>query len=107
MQIMQDVFKALADESRRHLLDKLRHKDGLTLNQLCEELDMSRQAVSKHLAILEQADLIICLQQGRNKHHYLNAIPLQEIVDRWVGEYRQVQSHALIQLKNELENEND
>lgn len=100
---MNDVFKALADESRRHLLDKLRNHDGLTLNQLCEELDISRQAVSKHLAILEKANLVVCMQQGRHKHHYLNAVPLQQIVDRWVGGFRQVQTQTLLQLKNELE----
>lgn len=100
---MNDIFKALADESRRHLLDKLRQQDGLDLNQLCVELNMSRQAVSKHLTILEQANLIICQQHGRHKHHYLNAVPLQEIVDRWVGEFRQVQTRALTQLKHDLE----
>ncbi len=105
MVFMQDVFKALADESRRHLLDKLRHEDGLTLNQLCEELLMSRQAVSKHLLILEQANLVIAMQKGRKKHHFLNPVPLLEVVDRWVGEFRQVQTRALLQLKQNLEKE--
>ena len=85
---MQDIFKALADESRRHLLDKLRLEDGLTLNQLCEELNMSRQAVSKHLLILEQANLVIAMQEGRKKHHFLNPVPLQQVVDRWVSASR-------------------
>jgi predicted transcriptional regulator len=100
---MNDVFKALADENRRHLLDMLRERDGQTLNELCGELAMSRQAVSKHLRILEQAGLVNCLQTGRNKHHYLNPIPLQEIVDRWLSEFRQSQAQALTQLKKNLE----
>ncbi len=104
---MKDVFKALADESRRHLLDELRKKDGLTLNQLCEGLNISRQAVSKHLRILEEANLVICMQQGRNKHHYLNAVPLQQIVDRWVGGFKQAESRALLQLKKDLETRNE
>jgi predicted transcriptional regulator len=102
-----DVFKALADESRRHLLDKLRARDGLTLSELCSELDMSRQAVSKHLAILEQANLVVCVQRGRNKHHYLNPIPLQDIVDRWVAPYRRRQAKALTWLKRELEKKDE
>jgi DNA-binding transcriptional ArsR family regulator len=104
---MQDIFKALADQSRRHLLDKLRQENGLTLGQLCEELNMSRQAVSKHLVILEQANLVIAIQKGRKKHHFLNAVPLQQVVDRWVGEFRQVQTQALLQLKQDLEKENE
>jgi len=100
---MNDVFKALADENRRHLLDMLRKRDGLSLNELSSELEMSRQAVSKHLNILEQANLITCLQTGRNKHHFLNAVPLQEIVDRWVSKFRQNQTQALTNLKKSLE----
>ena len=100
---MDNVFKALADESRRHLLDKLRKDDGLTVTQLCEEMNISRQAVSKHLAILEQANLVVSLKEGRSKHHYLNAVPLQEVVDRWVGEFRQIQTRRLTQLKKKLE----
>ena len=100
---MDIVFKALADGSRRHLLDKLRRQDGLTLTQLCDELNMSRQAVSKHLIMLENANLVISVQKGRLKHHYLNAVPIQQIIDRWVGQFRQVQTSALTQLKNDLE----
>jgi DNA-binding transcriptional ArsR family regulator len=100
---MSDIFKALADESRRSLLDTLRTKDGLTLGQLCEGLEMSRQAVSKHLAILEQASLVVVMPSGRSKRHYLNAVPLQEIVDRWVSGFRQEQSGTLTRLKNKLE----
>ena len=100
---MDIVFKALADKSRRQLLDGLRVKDGQTLNELCAEMAMSRQAVSKHLRILEQAKLVNCLLLGRNKHHYLNPVPLQEIVDRWLSEFRQSQAQALTQLKKNLE----
>ncbi len=104
MRVMsQDVFKALADESRRHLLDKLRERDGRSLNELCVELDMSRQAVSKHLAILEAANLVVTLARGRTKYHYLNPIPLQDIIDRWIAPYRQHQTTALMALKRELE----
>ena len=104
---MDDTFKALADKSRRHLLDKLRAEDGLTLGELCEELDMSRQAVSKHLAILERANLVIVLREGRSKRHFLNAVPLQEIVDRWVSGFRQDQASVLTRLKTRLERKNE
>ena len=100
---MNDVFKALADENRRHLLDMLRMRDGQTLGELCTELKMSRQAVSKHLKLLEQANLVSCLQSDRNKHHFLNPVPLQEIVDRWVSEFNQLQTQTLTQLKQDLE----
>jgi DNA-binding transcriptional ArsR family regulator len=102
-----DVFKALGDESRRFLLDQLRETDGLTLGELCTELNMSRQAVSKHLAILERANLVSTVVKGRSKHHYLNPIPLQEIVDRWVQPYRQMEARALTRLKCELEGANE
>ena len=104
---MQAVFKALADTNRRLLLDRLYEQDGQTLNELCEEIAMSRQAVTKHLSILEQAGLVVSLQRGRCKHHYLNAIPLQEIADRWVSKYRQRQAHALLALKQQVESAND
>lgn len=84
-------------------MDKLRTEDGLTLSKLCNELEMSRQAVSKHLVILENANLVVALQRGRNKHRFLNPIPLHEIIDRWVGEFRQVQSRTLLELKHSLE----
>ena len=99
-----EVFRALADASRRQLLDSLRSDDGQTLNQLCEGLAMSRQAVSKHLAILAAAGLVVTEQKGGNKHHYLNPVPLIEMVDRWVDPYRQRQADALVRLRNELEN---
>lgn len=104
---MQAVFKALADSSRRQLLDRLYEQDGQTLNELCEEMEMSRQAVTKHLAILEQAALVVPVQRGRFKHHYLNAVPLQEIVDRWVNKYRQREAGALLALKQQVEDSND
>jgi DNA-binding transcriptional ArsR family regulator len=104
---MQAVFKALADSSRRQLLDRLYERDGQTLNELCEEMAMSRQAVTKHLAVLEQASLVVPVQKGRFKHHYLNAVPLQEIVQRWVDKYRQREAGALLALKQQVEDSND
>lgn len=100
---MDDVFKALADKSRRHLLDALRREDGQTLSDLCRELDMSRQAVTKHLNLLIAANLVIALRDGRFKKHYLNPVPLQEIAARWVDPFRSVEINALIDLKNSLE----
>ena len=104
---MSDVFKALADPNRRHLLDMLRIEDGLTLNQLCEQLKMSRQAVSKHLAILESANLISCIQQGRHKHHFLNATPILEIVNRWVDNFSHHQASTLMDLKQTVESKHE
>ncbi len=100
---MEPVFKALADQSRRQLLDALRKQDGQTLGELCQYLEMSRQAVSKHLNILIDADLIVPLKDGRFKKHYLNPIPIQQIADRWIDEYRSVQIDAVIRLKKSLE----
>lgn len=102
-----DVFKALADESRRNLLDRLRQNDGQTLGVLCAELDMTRQAVSKHLAILENANLVVSRFQGRRKYHFLNPVPLQEIADRWIAPYRQLEAQVLIRIKQQLESQND
>jgi DNA-binding transcriptional ArsR family regulator len=101
------IFKALADESRRHLLDKLRLSDGLTLGELCSELKMSRQAVTKHLKLLEQANLVIPHQKGRFKHHYLNPVPLVQIVDRWTSKFHEQEARSLLDLKNILENNNE
>lgn len=100
---MDNLFKALADQTRRHLLDELRRQDGLTLSALCEQLDMSRQAVTKHLRILEQANLIVVVRDGRFKMHYLNPIPIQQIVHRWVDEFHQTKVDAVISLKQQLE----
>ena len=84
---MTDIFRALADESRRKLLDKLVVRNGQTLQQLCDDLPMTRQAVSKHLAILEQVNLVAVHRRGREKHHYLNPVPLAKLVRRWIGQF--------------------
>jgi DNA-binding transcriptional ArsR family regulator len=105
MDKMDKVFKALADPSRRLLLDLLFRKNGQTLNELCGHLDMARQSVSKHLAILEEAMLIITEWKGRNKLHYLNAAPIGEIYDRWIGKYDRHRMEALAELKRSLEEE--
>jgi len=100
------VFKALADASRRKLLDRLRKKGGLTLGELCEKHDMSRQAVTKHLALLEAAHLVVTRKQGREKLHYLNPMPISAIYTRWIGKFEQSRVAALQNLKQALE-END
>ncbi len=102
---MDNVFKALADQTRRHLLDELRESDGMTLSALCEQLDISRQAVTKHLQILEQANLVVPIREGRFKKHYLNPIPIQQLIHRWVGEFQQTRADAVISLKLNLEQE--
>lgn len=100
---MDEVFKALADESRRELLDRLRADNGQTLGELCARLDMTRQAVSKHLAILENANLIATVRRGREKLHYLNPVPIHEIADRWIGKFERSRLDALGDLKKALE----
>jgi DNA-binding transcriptional ArsR family regulator len=100
---MDAAFKALSDPSRRQLLDQLYTHNGQTLGGLCEHLAMSRQAVSKHLAVLEAANLVVTLWQGREKLHYLNPAPIQEIYDRWLSKYDRQQLDALSQLKRNLE----
>ncbi len=97
------MFKALSDSSRRQLLDQLYTHNGQTLGELCEHLAMSRQAVSKHLAVLEAANLVVTLWQGREKLHYLNPVPIQEIYERWLSKYDRQQLNALSQLKRNLE----
>jgi DNA-binding transcriptional ArsR family regulator len=82
-----DVFRALADASRRRLLDRLNERDGQTLRELCAELDMARQSVSKHLALLEAASLVTIVWRGREKLHYLNAEPINAIAGRWISQY--------------------
>src|SRR5271157_5679901 len=96
---MEAVFKALADGSRRKLLDVLHLDNGLTLGQLCGHLDMTRQAVSKHLALLESANLVTTVWHGREKLHYLNPVPLHEIYERWIGKYESPRLQALSDLK--------
>jgi len=100
---MDEVFKALADPSRRELLDRLYADNGQTLNELCARLAMTRQAVSKHLAILEDANLVATVRQGREKLHYLNPVPINEIAERWIGKYERPQVQALAELKKNLE----
>jgi DNA-binding transcriptional ArsR family regulator len=97
------VFKALADPSRRRLLDRLHAENGQTLGELCEHLDMTRQAVSKHLAVLEDANLVATVWRGREKLHYLNPLPIGEIYDRWIGKYERHRVRALNDLKKALE----
>ena len=100
---MNAVFKALADSSRRKLLDELRKSNGQTLTELCEPLDMTRQAVAKHLALLESANLVATVWRGREKLHYLNPVPLHEICERWIGKYERHRLQALSDLKLGLE----
>jgi DNA-binding transcriptional ArsR family regulator len=101
--MMDDVFRALADSGRRRLLDKLYARNGQTLSELCEHLDMTRQAVTKHLDILERGNLVITVWRGREKNHYLNPVPLQEIYDRWIEKYERRRLQALSDLKKGLE----
>ena len=101
---MDKVFKALADSTRRKLLDRLHRKSGLKLGELCEHLAMTRQAVTKHLVILEEANLIAIKWQGREKLHYLNPVPINEIFERWVSKYETPRLAALSKLKQDLEN---
>jgi DNA-binding transcriptional ArsR family regulator len=101
------VFKALADPSRRRLLDRLYDENGLTLGELCTSMRMSRQAVAQHLAVLETANLISTKWNGREKHHYLNPVPIYEIYDRWVRRYERRGLRALHDLKRELEGDSN
>jgi DNA-binding transcriptional ArsR family regulator len=100
---MDAVFKALADSGRRKLLDALHKHDGQTLTQLCRHLDMTRQAVTKHLRLLEKANLVAVVWRGREKLHYLNPVPLHEIYERWIGKYERHRLQALSDLKKSLE----
>ena len=104
---MDRVFKALADASRRQLLDRLRADNGQTLGQLCAHLDMTRQAVTKHLAVLEEANLVVVLWRGREKLHYLNPVPIHEIAERWIGKFERGRLRLLAELKEKLEGETD
>ncbi len=99
------VFRALADPTRRQLLDSLHARNGQTLNALCAEMDMTRQAVTKHLAILEEANLITTIRKGREKEHYLNPVPINEIAERWIGKFERGRLSALSDLKKRLEKE--
>jgi DNA-binding transcriptional ArsR family regulator len=99
------VFRALADASRRQLLDRLHSRNGQTLNELCEGLRMSRQAVAKHLGILEEANLVASKREGREKLHFINPVPLNEIAERWINKFEQRRLSALSALKKHLEGE--
>jgi DNA-binding transcriptional ArsR family regulator len=100
---MDTVFKALADSTRRKLLDRLKGNNGQTLRELCEHLDMTRQAVSKHLRLLEGANLVVTVWRGREKLHYLNPVPIHQVYERWIGGYEQRRLSALHDLKKALE----
>jgi DNA-binding transcriptional ArsR family regulator len=100
---MDEVFKALADASRRALLDRLHLKNGQTLNELCDGLAMTRQAVAKHLGILESANLVSTIRHGREKLHYLNPVPIHQIGERWIRKFERGKLAALGELKRQLE----
>ncbi|MBR0841766.1 helix-turn-helix transcriptional regulator [Bradyrhizobium liaoningense] len=100
---MDEVFKALADASRRSLLDRLHARNGQTLNELCEGLAMTRQAVTKHVVILEEANLVTAVRQGREKLHYLNPVPIHQIGERWIRKFERGKLAALGELKRKLE----
>src|SRR5918994_924927 len=102
---MDDVFKALADASRRRLLDNLNARSGQSLRELCAGLDMARQSVSKHLGVLESANLVTTVWRGREKLHYLNAAPINAIAERWIDQYHRERVHVLADLKRALEQE--
>ena len=100
---MDEVFKALADASRRALLDRLHARNGQTLNELCDGLEMTRQAVTKHLGILEAASLVSTLRHGREKLHYINPVPIHQIGERWIKKFERGRLAALSELKRQLE----
>jgi len=101
--VVDTVFKALADPTRRRLLDRLRETNGQTLGALGERLGMTRQAVTKHLALLEAANLVVTVWRGREKLHYLNPVPIHEIYERWIGKFERERLRALHDLKIGLE----
>jgi DNA-binding transcriptional ArsR family regulator len=100
---MDKVFKALADPSRRQLLDRLFARNAQTLGELCEHLAMTRQAVTKHLLLLEEANLVATVRRGREKLHYLNPVPINEIAERWIGKFERRRLQALSEMKKALE----
>jgi DNA-binding transcriptional ArsR family regulator len=97
------VFKALADSDRRRILDRLRVRGGLTLIELCDGIEMTRQGVTKHIDLLEEAGLVVTRRQGREKFHYLNPVPIHEIAERWIRPFERSRLEALRDLKAELE----
>ena len=104
---VDNIFRALAAPERRLLLDRLHADNGQTLGQLCAHLEMTRQAVTKHLKLLEAATLVVPIWRGREKLHYLNPMPIHEIAERWIGKYERGRLRALSELKEKLEGEND
>lgn len=100
---LDKVFKALADQTRRHLLDSLHEHTGQTLSELCEHLGMARQSVTQHLGVLEAANLISTVRRGREKLHYLNPVPLHEIQERWIDKFERPRLRALSALKRRVE----
>src|ERR1700735_1533582 len=104
---MDAVFRALADRSRRRLLDRLHARNGQMLGELWEGLYMSRQAVSKHLAILEEANLVVSRKEGRVRLHFINPVPINDIAERWIGKFERGRLQALADLKLKLEGETD
>jgi DNA-binding transcriptional ArsR family regulator len=100
---MDAIFKALADSNRRKLLDQLHSNNGQTLSELSQHLEMSRQAVTKHLALLEAGNLVVTLWHGRQKLHYLNPVPLQQIIERWIDKYQRRIVLALSELEQGLQ----
>ena len=101
------VFKALADPTRRFLLDLLFAREGQTLTELESAVEMTRYGVMKHLKVLEEAGLVVTRRSGREKLHFLNAVPIREVHDRWIDKYTERHVAALIDLKNELESDHD
>ena len=97
------VFKALADSSRRKLLDRLRQNNGQTLGELCDGLEMTRQAVAKHLRVLRKGDLVSWRREGRERLHFINPVPINEIAERWISKFEQPRLQALSKLKKNLE----
>jgi DNA-binding transcriptional ArsR family regulator len=97
------VFRALADANRRRLLDRLHAENGQTLGDLCRDMDMSRQAVAKHLAILEEANLVATKRRGRQKLHFINPVPINQIAQRWIRKFEAPRLDALAALKRKLE----
>jgi DNA-binding transcriptional ArsR family regulator len=101
------VFRALADANRRQLLDRLHRRNGQTLGELCQGLDMTRQAVAKHLAVLEEANLVSWKRQGREKLHFINPVPINAIAERWISKFERPRLNVLSELKKKLEGESD
>jgi DNA-binding transcriptional ArsR family regulator len=101
------VFRALADANRRQLLDRLHRRNGQTLGELCQGMDMTRQAIAKHLAVLEEANLVSWKRQGREKLHFINPVPINAIAERWISKFERPRLSVLSELKKKLEGESD